>query len=215
MFKEDIERTIGKVLKDKKHKAVHIAKHCTYYMKRHSDKLAFYIRCSDNRHHNGGISVQMFFTAIQIPDDRLTAFGVGLNIHILTVYSDIIDEIMIAAGEKIVALENNIGNVADTILEEIKKPYFPNKRLEKFNEILLVYDTVNEDISLQEKFASLREQVCKAAKRKKQMEIFQLCSEFVDNLPADYFKNKGINFEISRIKNILAEQLHAQCILDI
>lgn len=60
MFKEDIERTIGKVLKDNGHKSIPIAKHCIYYIKRYSDKLGFYIRCIDNRHHNGGISIQMF-----------------------------------------------------------------------------------------------------------------------------------------------------------
>lgn len=104
MFKEDLERTIGKILKEEKYNAVHIAKNCTYYMKRYSDKLAFYIRCSDNRHHNGGISVQMFFTAIQVPDDRLITFGVGLNMHIVTVYSDITDEVVIAAGKKLLQL---------------------------------------------------------------------------------------------------------------
>ena len=82
MFKEDIERTIGKGLKDNGYKSIPIGKGCVYYIKRYSDKLGFYIRCTDNRHHNGGITIQMFFTAIQIPDDSITTFYQGLEIQI-------------------------------------------------------------------------------------------------------------------------------------
>lgn len=215
MFKEDIVRTIGKFLKDKNYNEVCIDKCCIYYIKRYSDELAFYIRCSDNRHHNGGVSVEMFFTAIQIPDDRLITFGVGVHIHILTIYFDITDEMMVAAGEKIVAIENNIGNVSNVILQEIKSPYFPNRRNQIFNEILLVYDAINEEASIREEFILLKSNVCKAIKRKKSTEIFQLCNDFVDNLSADYFIVRGIDLDINRIKNILAEQIRAQCMLDI
>lgn len=215
MFKNNIERSIGKVLKDNKHNVIHIAKHCSYFMKRFSDKLAFYVRCSDNRHHNGAIEIRIFFTAIQLPDDGLTSFNAGMDIHILTLYSDITDEIMIAAGEKIVAIENSIGSAADIILAEIEKPYFQSKQLQVFKKTLLIYDTFSKDESLQEKFDSLKSEVCKLVKRKKNVEIYQLCSDFVDSLPTEYLKKKEINLEVNRIKNILAEQLYAQCILDI
>lgn len=215
MFKDDIERTTGKVLKDKGYKKVFLGKRCIYYIKRYSDKLAFYIRCSDNRHHDGAVSVEMIFTAIQLPDDRIVTFEVGVHIEILKVYFDITDELMIAAGKKVVAIESNIGNVSNTILEELKKPYFPKKRNEVFKDILLVYDTINEDIDIQEEFISLKKEVCKCIKKNRTSEIFQLCSEFVDSLPSDYFSIRKIELDINEIKDNLEEQVYAQCILDV
>ena len=166
MFKQDIERTVGKVLNDNGYREVYLGKRCIYYIKRYSDKLAFYVRCSDNRHHDGGVSVEMIFTAIQLPDDRIVTFEVGVHIEILTVYFDITDELMIAAGKKVVAVESNIGKVSSVILEELKQPYFPKKRNEVFKDILLIYDTINEDICLQEEFNSLKKEVCKCIKKK-------------------------------------------------
>ncbi len=211
LFKEDIEKTIGKVLKSNGHRSIPISKGCVYYIKRYSDKLGFYIRCSDNRHHNGGITIQMYFTAIQIPDDRISAYYPGLEIHILTIYRDITDEIMIGAGEKVIAIECNIGNMSSTILGEIQSPFLPQKRSQMFKEILTVYDMINEDGDWQDEVILLKDKVCKAVKNKRYAEIFQLCSEFIDNLPMDYFQGKVPDMDLNTIKNNFSEQLRAQC----
>ena len=215
MFKEDIERTVGKVLNDNGYREVFLGKRCIYYIKRYSDKLAFYVRCSDNRHHDGGVSVEMIFTAIQLPDDRIVTFEVGVHIEILTVYFDITDELMIAAGKKVVAVESNIGKVSSVILEELRQPYFPKKRNEVFKNILLVYDTINEDICLREEFNSLKKEVCKCIKKNRNSQILPLCSEFVDSLPIDYFNVRKIELDINKIKDMLEEQVYAQCMLDV
>ncbi|MDE7205865.1 MAG: hypothetical protein K2N90_01660 [Lachnospiraceae bacterium] len=215
MFKEDIERTIGKVLKYNGYKLISLGKGCIYYIKRYSNKLGFYIRCTDNRHHNGGITIQMFFTAIQIPDDSITTLYQGLEIHILTIYGDITDEIMIGAGKKVIAIERNIGNMSDIILEEIKSPYFPQERSAIFKEIITIYDMINEDGDWQNEVIALKDKVFKAVKNKRHVEAFQLCSEFIDNLPTDYFQGKIFNMDINAIKNCFSEQLRAQCMFGI
>lgn len=215
MFKEDIERTIGKVLKHNGYKSVPIGKGCLYYIKRYSDKLGFYIRCTDNRHHNGGITIQMFFTAIQIPDDSITTFYQGLEIHILTIYEDVTDEMMIGAGKKVITIERNIGNMSGMILEEIKSPYFPQKRNELFQEILTIYDMINEDENWQDAVTILKDKAFKAVRNKRYAEVFQLCSAFIDKLPADYFQGKVFNMDINAIKNDFSEQLRAQCMFGI
>lgn len=215
MFKEDIERTVGKVLKDNGYRGVFLDKRCIYYIKRYSDKLAFYVRCSDNRPRNGAIAVEFYFTAVQLPDDRIVTFEVGVHIEILKVYFDITDELMIAAGKKVVAVESNIGKVSSVILEELKHPYFPKKRNEVFADILLIYDTINEDICLQEEFKSLKKEVCKCIKKNRNSQIFPLCSEFIDRLPNDYFNIRNIELDINKIKDMLEEQVYAQCMLDV
>ncbi|MDE7423929.1 MAG: hypothetical protein K2N51_09580 [Lachnospiraceae bacterium] len=215
MFKQDIERTVGKVLNDNGYRERYLAKGCIYYIKRYSDKLAFYVRCTDNRHHDGAVSVEMFFTAIQLPDDRIVTFDVGVHIEILEVYFGITDKLMIAAGKKVVAVESNIGKVSSVILEELKQPYFPKKRNEVFKDILLIYDTINEDICLQEEFNSLKKEVCKCIKKNRTSEILPLCSEFIDRLPTDYFNVRNIEIDIDEIKDCLEEQIYAQCILDV
>lgn len=215
MFKEDIERTIGKVLKSNGDKAIPIGKNCIYYIKRHSDKLGFYIRCIDNRHHNGGITIQMYFTAIQIPDDRITTYSPGLEIHILTIYRDVTDEMMIGAGEKIIAIESNVGNMSRIILEEIQPPFLPQKWSLIFKEIYALYDMINEDENWQDEVTLLKKKVSKAVKSKRYAEIFQLCSEFIDNLPTGYFQEKMGNMDMNTIKNDFSEQLRAQCMFGI
>lgn len=212
MFKEDIERTIGKVLKDNGHKPVSVAKHCIYYIKRYSDKLGFYIRCVDNRHHNGGISIQLFFTAIQIPDDRIVTYNPGLEIHILTIYRDITDEFIIGAGKKIIAIENNIGSMSDTILKELECPFLPQRSSQIVREIFAVYDMLNEE--WHEELSALRSKAYKAVKRKRCAEVFQLCSDFMDNLPKDYFQGKVSDMDLHTIKNEFSEQIRAQCMFD-
>lgn len=217
LFKEDIERTIGKVLKNNGYKSIPISKGCIYYIKRYSDKLGFYIRCIDNRHHNGGITIQMYFTAIQIPDDRVTTYSPGLEIHILTIYRDVTDEIMTHAGEKIIAIEHNVGNMSSMILEEIQSPFLPQKWVLIFKDIFSLYDMINEDENWHDEVISLKNKVCKAVKNKRYAEIFKLCSEFIDNLPTDYFQGKVFNrdMDMNTIKNFFSEQLRAQCMFGI
>ena len=212
MFKEDIERTIGKVLKDNGHKSIPVSKYCIYYIKRYSDKLGFYIRCSDNRHHNGGISIQMFFTAIQIPDDRIVTYSAGLDIHILTIYRDITDEIFVGAGKKVIAIESNMGNLSDTVLEELESPFLPQKRSQIVRKVLTIYDMISKEWN--DELSALRSKAYKAVKKKRYTEIFQLCSDFIDNLPTDYFQGIVSDMDLHTIKNEFSEQIRAQCLFD-
>ena len=53
MFRDNIKRTIGTVLKANGHKMTELGSGCIYYMKRFSPELAYYIRCSDNRSSQG------------------------------------------------------------------------------------------------------------------------------------------------------------------
>jgi len=213
LFKDNLKRTIGKVLKENGYKERILHKDCVYYLKRFSDKLAFYIRCSDSRDNNAGAMVEMFFTAIQYPDDRILSLEAGIHIHILTVWEELADEVLIAAGEKIVAIEQGIGNASDTIVKELESPYFLNQRMKVYNTILQVYNTLNEDIELQDEFNLLKKQVSGVAKKKSLKEAYAFCDEFVDKLPNAYFEKKGIKQDLEGIKDMLAEQISAQCLL--
>lgn len=135
-----------------------------------------------------------------------------MEIHILTIYRDITDEFIIGAGKKVIAIENNIGSMSDTILEELESPFLPQKSNLMVRDILTVYDMLNEE--WHEELSALRSKACKAVKKKRYMEIFQLCSDFIDNLPSDYFQGKVSDMELHTIKNAFSEQIRAQCLFD-
>ena len=129
MFKEDIERTIGRVLKDDNHKMIYLNWDSIYFIKRYSDDLAFYIKCLDSRDRNRGVSIEMFFSPIEIPADNVMSLETKIHIHILTVYGDITDDIFVSAGKKVISIERNVGNLSNMILEEFNEPYFQRGRL--------------------------------------------------------------------------------------
>lgn len=216
MFKEDIARSIGQILKANKYKMIVLSKYCVYFIKRYSDELAFYIRCTDNRNHNGGISVEMFFSPIEIPADNILSLKAGIHMHILTVYrDDITDDVMVSAGEKIIAIEKNIGNLSNVILDELEEPYFHNRRISIYKNARVIYNTIKEDVTISQEFEQLKKDVSKMIKGGKTRQAYQLCHDFVDKLSIDYFRNKGIDLEFSDIRSNFSEQLYAQCVLDV
>lgn len=140
-----------------------------------------------------------------------------------TVYAkpDTADEVMIAIGKKIVAIEQCMGNkVEKMILADFENPYFPNRRIEVYKEMLQIYDTLNEDDELKDSFTTLKLE-CNKVKRK-WASLYQLCSEYIEGLPENYFEDKGVKIESNisyndkgRIKDGLARYLEAQCIFGI
>lgn len=81
-LKKEMQETIGKVLKENKHKIIPLSPYSIWFVKRYSDKLAFYVNCFDNRDRKGGIKVTLYFTGITIPDDSISTFHLGLKIPI-------------------------------------------------------------------------------------------------------------------------------------
>ena len=235
MFKDDVKRTIGTILKESKHKMIPVSKHSIYFVKRYSDKLAFYINCFDNRAYDGPITVTLYFTGVTMPDDSILNFDLGISISILKMYqvqqsdeafkqfseedSEIADRLMLTAGRKIVDIEAGIDEkMASMILNEIQSPYFSSKRMELYREKVKLYDVLNEDEELREEFALFKESYKKVYKK---AEAFELCSEFVDKLSEGYFEKKGITCKynsyyednLSYIKNELSQYLYCQCLL--
>ena len=215
MFKEDIARTIGQVLKDDNHKMIYLNWYCIYFIKRYSDDLAFYIKCLDSRDRNRGVSIEMFFSPIETPDDSILRLETKIHIHILTVYGDITDDILVSAGKKVIAIERNIGNLSNMILEEFNEPYFQWGRLSIYKKGLTMYKIVKEDTAFKQEFECLMQNVRKMIKGKKTRKAYQLSEDFIEQLPVDYFGSKGIDLELSKIKYMFSERVYAQCVLDV
>ena len=214
MFKQDIARTIGKVLKAEKYKMIPFGKYEVYFIKRYSEELAFYIYCHDSRRIDRGITVNIYFAPVQIPDGTITRLPAGINLRIAEVYdSEVSDEIMIAVGKKVVATVKGLEGFAGMVLKELEAPYFPNDRWEYFQKILLVYNTINEDPDLKEEVEAIKSHGCKVVK-KKSTEIYAMCSELVDKLPQDYFTKVGVDWDLDNIKDELWSHFEAHCLLD-
>ena len=214
MFKEENARAMEEILKVNKYKMTELRMGCVYFIKRYSDDLAFYIRCTDSRYPGGGIFIEMLFSPIDLPDDSLLSLEAGIYMPILMQYEDITDDIIISAGKKVVEIEKNIGNLPNVIMEELSEPYFPNGRISVYKEKLAVYKTVKEDTEIREEFESLIKNEKRMIRSKKTEQAYQLSHEFIEQLPADYFRSKGIDLELSDIKSRFAEHVYAQCVLD-
>ncbi len=233
MFKDDVKRTIGTILKESKHKMLPVSKHSIYFVKRYSDKLAFYINCFDNRAYDGPITVTLYFTGVTMPDDSILNFDLGISIPILKMYQvqqsdeafkqfseedcEIADRLMLAAGRKIVDIESGMDEkMANMILNEIQNPYISSKRTELYREKVKIYDVLNGDKELRDEFELFKRAYQKVYKKPA---AFKLCNEFIDKLPKTYFEEKGITGEVcpedklSYIKKALAWYLYCQCVL--
>ena len=210
MLKETVERTIWKILEQNNYKKVIVNECDIWFVKRHSEQLAYYIRCNELR---GTIDVTFYFTAIQIPDVRLTTTNIGLNIEIgFCGYHDSIK--LEAAGEKIIAIENNTVDVAEVIIDELEEPYFKLNINEPFIENLLIYNIINEDEKLQVELKELKSKACEYIKEGVNEKLLLLCDEFVDKIPNSVFEEEKICFDLNRIKRGFYEQIFAQCVLD-
>lgn len=214
MFKQDIARTIGKVLKDNGYRKIPVYKDCVYFIKRYSQDLAFYVRCRDCRSNNRGVSVEIFFVPVEIPADNVIDSPAGLNVKILTIYDDeLSDEILTAAGEKVVAVEKKLGNCADMVMEELKNPYLKNKKWEIHTKILLIYKTLNEDPKIKKQIEEFMIKWCNSSHKDKPSSS-ELVHEIVDNLPDDYFEKFDVDLSIGRIIDKLSMHIDAHCELD-
>lgn len=216
MFKEDIARTIGRVLEADNHKMIYLDWGCIYFIKRYSDDLAFYIKCLDSRKRNRGVSIEMFFSPIEIPADNIMSLETKIHIHILTVYGDITDDIFVSAGKKVIAIERNVGNLSNMILEEFNEPFFQRGSLSHYKKELAIYRIVKEDTAIRQEFECLMQNVKKMMiKDKRARKMSQLCGDFIEQLPVDYFSSKGIDLELRYIKGFFANCVYAQCVLDV
>lgn len=214
MFKEDMARSIGRVLVSKGHKRSILARDYIMYIKRYSEELAFYIKCFDKRERNQGISIEMIFTTIGTPDDSLFVSGVGIHMQILTVLGDADAGIMIRAGEKIVELEDSLSGFADFVLNELDNAYFQTKRLPIYKRGVLIYKIIKEDGQMKQKLYSLKEEVCKLIKNQKERQAYQRGHDFMKELPDDYFKDKELDHITDMDISTFAEYIYAQCVLD-
>lgn len=209
MLKEILERTIWKILEQNNYKMVIGNEYEIWFIKRHSEELAYYVRCNEIK---GTIYITFYFTAVQIPDIKLTTTDIGL--HIKIVFCGYDDKMLEVAGEKIITLENNIGDVEEVILDELEEPYFMLNINEPFNENLLVYNIINENDEKQAELIELKSKACEYIRERNSEGLQLLCNEFVDKIPNSVFEKEKICFDLNRIKRGFYEQIYAQCVLD-
>lgn len=210
MFEAEIEKYLGGELFPNNYKIVVSDENNTFFVKRYSDKLAIYIRCVVERDI---MDVELYFTAVQVPDKRIADTNTGINIYIAFCNSR--EETLRSAGRRALAVANNIGTFEEIVLGEMEKPFFTLKANHDYYANTRVYNTIANDADLQEELAMLKEKVCKMIREKEnQIKIKGLCSDFLNQLPADYFESKGVDFTTKEIKRCFAQQVYAECILD-
>ena len=194
MFKDDIKRSIGSVLKANGHKMVNLDGDTIFYVKRYSDELAFYVRCVHEKWKDQ-TTIEWFFTAIDTICDSIDRLSIGLRIPMITMVlenkdplsgfpvvfatPETADNILIDIGKKIISLENSMGPLTEQmIMADLNNPYLCNKRDIVYREELQVYNVLNKDEELKECFTQFKINYNKV--RKKSNESYKI---FVSHIP--------------------------------
>ena len=211
MYKEIIEKNLGSLLFENQYKMAVNQDDNIYFVKRFSEKLAFYVRCNVNSRNS--LNIDFYFTAIQVPDDSVYSTNIGVNIYIGFMAGDNEEKIRIA-GKRILEIEKNIGGLEELVLSELEKPFFVLEANKEYYARTLVYSTVKNDENLSKEFALLKEKSINAVQRSEKDELLKLSSQFVDKLETGYFESRNIQYGIDEIKKYLAEQMYAECVLD-
>lgn len=210
MYESEIEKYLGGELIPNDYKMVVNNENNIYFAKRYSDKLAIYVRCDVIR---ASLFVDLYFTAVQVPDDRIVDTNIGIKVYIALCDGD--EEVLHSTGKRVLEIAKNIGVWEEITLTEMEKPFFTLKSNHDYYANTRVYNTIANDANLQEELAMLKEKVCKMIREKEnQIKIKGLCSDFLNQLPADYFESKGVDFTAKEIKRCFAQQVYAECVLD-
>lgn len=134
MFQENLEKSIGLLLKENGHELVVKDADCIFYVKKIGDGLAFHVRCFHYDKYQSSVRIALFFTAEDVSYEDITTSTVGLQIPLITtgpevrfdrelrkffVVNDIFaNDDIIAAGRKILAIEEALGADARKVIWE-------------------------------------------------------------------------------------------------
>ena len=106
---------------------------CIFYVKKIGDGLAFHVRCFHNGKHKSSVKITLFFTTEDVSYESITKTTVGLKIPITVIardswltnlYKSFIEndifpnEFMLAAGRKILAIEEALGAESMNVIGE-------------------------------------------------------------------------------------------------
>ena len=136
MFQENLDKSIGLLLKANGHELVKQNADCIFYVKRLSDGLAFHVRCFHYGEYQSSVMITLFFTSENVSYENITTTTVGVqmpiivtepeqkwdavNHKLLIINDDFPMDIILAAGKKVLAIEEAFGQEArDVILEEL------------------------------------------------------------------------------------------------
>ena len=212
MYREILRESMGKILFLYNYKMIVNNEHNIYFAKRYSNKLAIYIRCDINERNS--LTIDLYFTGIQVPDDRICDINMGVNVYVGLIAADDCEKI-IMAGKRILEIEKNIVDMEEVILSEYENPFFELKLINHYYESLSVYNAILDNIELKNELELLKNSINKAIINEDKATINNLCKNFIEGLPKEYFVGKKIKLDKKDISKCFAEQIYAECVLDV
>ena len=134
MFQDNLEKSIGLLLKENGHELVVQDSDCIFYVKKIGDGLAFYVHCFHYDKYQSSVKIALFFTTEDVSYENITTSTVGLQIPLITtgpkdrfdlelhkffvVSDDFPNDDILAAGRKILAIEESLGADARKVVWE-------------------------------------------------------------------------------------------------
>lgn len=188
------------------------------FAKRYSDDLAVYIRCTDGRKLGHNVNVDYLFAPIQPPDDSIDLFGVGIIVRILSVYN-VNDELMVAAGNKIVNLFAHMDSIESFTISELNSPFIKTKRFKYYIRAKEIYKTLFLHEKYGCKFAILVDRINNEIKCKKNSLLafepcFEMCVDFLNSIPKNCFSDEIATLDVTEKARLLYDEIYNRSLLE-
>lgn len=183
------------------------------FVKRYNEKIALYIKCTDNRAQGGDVVIALWIAPVEFPDDRIEVLNIGFKI---VVYSDyeVSDENIYSVGQKLVELSSNITSLALSVERDMSNPFIVNKRTKFYFYSREMYDKLCAAEEYSEAFEELRSVTRKCIENKTSFDKLKVqCTSFIDKLGEDYFSDGLSSLKSQEKGRLLACALYAEMLI--
>ncbi|MFM9331340.1 hypothetical protein [Paenibacillus mesotrionivorans] len=184
------------------------------YVKRRSEHVAYYIRCTDNRSKGGNVTVDLYISPIEFPSDRLDLIHVGVKFEIYSQY-EVNDEVMIAAGRRVLAIIEQSGQLADWIEQQLDVPFIETGRTPYYLYSRRMYEKICRTPEVSASFHALQALARKCVKGRLSLErLNAACTQFSIELGEDFFAEFHPTIDEERKGYELANRLYGEAVFE-
>ncbi|MNP39753.1 hypothetical protein D3C76_1333410 [compost metagenome] len=176
--------------------------------------MAYYIKCTDNRNQGGNVTVVLWISPIEFPDDRLELINVGVKFEIYSEY-EVNDEVMMAAGRRVLAIIERSTELADWVEQQLDVPFIENRRTPFYLYSRRMYEKICRTPETAASFNVLKMLAHKCVKGRLSMDhLREACTQFTIELGEDFFAEFHPAIDENRKGKELASRLYAEAVFE-
>ncbi len=212
-LKNIIENSVGTLLLENNYKIIDINEEAIYYIKRFSEELALYIRCPYSGIPESGYEMSLFFSVINNCVD-IREIGVGIEFSAgYIVENDV--EPNIKYGQKLLAIEKQIGSFEKMILDEMHSSSYKTEWFDYYmKHDYLYYNSLKNCGDIKTEWEKLHKDVIKDIQNNEAKNVDKICADFLDGFDVAFYEKNAIDISEKCFRQDFSRQVYAQCMLD-